>query len=266
METKLRANADHFSTSELRKTYVASRLAGAAYDQIVPVLNDSSGDSEITLDDGDDILDFLEQIYGDPVRQDRAEFDFEKLRMKDSDKFAVFLAEFTRLANDAMIPREKRVKLLHRKLTPKLQHKLVGKASKSGITLTEFVEKAHRVASTLEIMDADVQQTKATKATAAAANANKAPNIRTLKPVGTDSPVPVATAAAYPKLDAAEILKRKKEGRCYECNEKGHRGGDCPQRTARLAAEAAAAAAKKTPTVAELAPSELDATPEVEKD
>ncbi|CAI7640662.1 unnamed protein product [Penicillium pancosmium] len=163
--------------------------------------------------------------------------------MKDSDKFVVFLAEFTRLANDAVIPCEKRVKLLHRKLTPKLQHKLVGKASKSGITLTEFIEKAHRVASTLEIMDADVQQTKA--------------------PAATDSPVPAATTAVYPKLDAAEILKRKKEGRCYECNEKGHRGGDCLQRATRLAAEAAA---KKTSTVAELAATELDAAPGAEKD
>lgn len=76
--------------------------------------------------------------------------------MKDTDKFAVFLAEFTRLANDAVIPCEKCVKLLHRKLIPKLQHKLVGKALKSGITLPEFVEKAHRIASAFEIMDADV--------------------------------------------------------------------------------------------------------------
>ncbi|KAJ5413809.1 hypothetical protein N7509_000436 [Penicillium cosmopolitanum] len=212
MESKLKANADHFSTPDLRKTYVASRLTGAAYDQIVPGLNDDNDDT--SFDDGDDILDYLEAIYGDPVRQERAEHDFEVLRMKDTDKFAIFLAEFTRLANDAQIPHNKRVKLLHRKLIPKLQHKLVGKASKTDVTINEYIEKAHRYGS-CEYEASDREPSRA-------------------KPKASG-------CARYfylrPRLDVAEMAKRKSEGRCFECNEQGHMGKDCPKRALRLAAE-----------------------------
>lgn len=70
---------------------------------------------------------------------------------------------------------------------------------------------------------------------------SKPPNPRNSKP-NTDAPVPATTATSYPKLDIAELIKRKKEGLCFECNEKGHRGRDCPVRAARLAAEAKNAA------------------------
>ncbi|KAJ5413879.1 hypothetical protein N7509_000506 [Penicillium cosmopolitanum] len=166
METKLRASADHCSTPELRKTYVASRLTGAAYDQIVLGLNDD-GDEDASFDDG---------------------------------------AEFIRLANDAQVPRNKRVKLLHRKLTPKLQHKLVGKASKT-----------------------------ATKTTANA----KPPtaNLSARNQKSTSS-----APSSFPRLDVAEMIKRKSEGRSFEYNEVGHMGKHFPKRALRFVTEAKAKA------------------------
>jgi hypothetical protein len=165
MEGKLRANKDHFPTVELRKAYVVRRLSGVAYNQVVPGLSifdddDDNDRDNPSFDDGDDILDYLENIYGDPVRQERAEHELEQLKMKPTDKFAIFLADFTRLANDAQIPNHKRVRLLQRKVNAKLQHKLIGKATKAGVTFSEYVDKAHRTAALLDIMDADEQARK----------------------------------------------------------------------------------------------------------
>lgn len=144
IELNLKANADFFSTPELRKAYVTSLLTGAVYDLVAPVLHGDVGN--ITFNEGRDVLDYLGQIFGDYARQISAEDEFDNFQIKATDELASFMAQSTRFANDAEIPRNGSSKLLHHKLTPKIQHRLKVKALKKSVTLTQYAEKAHRIA------------------------------------------------------------------------------------------------------------------------
>ncbi|KAJ5974903.1 hypothetical protein N7481_008610 [Penicillium waksmanii] len=71
MEGKLQANRDHFPTVKLHKTYVASRLDSAIYNQVVlglSIFDDDNNNNNPSFDNKDNILDYLKNIYKDPVR------------------------------------------------------------------------------------------------------------------------------------------------------------------------------------------------------
>ncbi|KAK1144166.1 hypothetical protein N8T08_005830 [Aspergillus melleus] len=149
INAKLRANQDHYTTPDLRMTYVQSRTEGKALQHLVS-RQQTRGNG---YRDENEMLEHLRSIYYDPNRAIIAKNKFRNLRMKKDDKFHEFLSEFIYVASEAGIHDEDMKDELYQKLPRKLQEMTVAKRNKDTYSFSRFSEYCSIMANSLEIMD-----------------------------------------------------------------------------------------------------------------
>jgi hypothetical protein len=117
---KLIVNQDRFPTAASRCSYVTSRLSGPPYAQILPYIHKGV----CQLPDYEDILNILEQAFGDPNRVNNARNDLFRLRQTNKD-FGSFFAKFQRLALEGEMPKDALSTLLEQAISQELRSMLI---------------------------------------------------------------------------------------------------------------------------------------------
>ena len=117
---KLSANSDRFPTATSRLTYVAGRLSGRAYELILP--KTAYGIPQFV--DYPEMLNYLENAFGDPDRVQNAQNKLYQLKQKNQD-FSMFFSEFQRLASEGNMPEDALVPLLFQGISRELQDMLL---------------------------------------------------------------------------------------------------------------------------------------------
>lgn len=126
VHTKMLLNRDRYPTAAARMGYVTGRLTGIPYKQVLPYITNGL----CSLPDYDDILQLLENTYGDPNRIQNAQKELFALRQRDSE-FGTFFAEFQRLALESNLSEESLPVILERAISRELQEMLLHNPSQS---------------------------------------------------------------------------------------------------------------------------------------
>jgi hypothetical protein len=113
-------NADRFQTSQSRLAYLASRLEGPAYAQVLPYIKDGV----VNLLDFQDGLQILDRAFGDPNRINNARKELLALRQANRE-FGQFFAEFHRLALEAQMSEDSLQVILESSLSRELRDQLI---------------------------------------------------------------------------------------------------------------------------------------------
>jgi len=134
--SKLTMNKDRFEKANDRMAYVASRLSGTAYALILPKVKYGL----YQFVDYPQMLEYLENAFGDPDRVQNAQNDLFRLRQKNTD-FSSFFAEFERLALEGEIVDTTLTPLLKQAISRELQEMLLHNPSPSN----DFRQFAHHL-------------------------------------------------------------------------------------------------------------------------
>jgi hypothetical protein len=114
------SNANRFPTTQSRLIYVARHLKDDAYNLILP----KTQYSVPQFVDYPQLLEYLEQAFGDPDRVQNAQDRLYTLKQKNQD-FSVYLSEFQRLALEGEMPNSALTPLLYQGISRELQDMLL---------------------------------------------------------------------------------------------------------------------------------------------
>lgn len=224
MQNKLKANADHFSTPDLRMAYVASRCTGRAAKHITPRMRDGS---TMPYEDSIDMMKHLDEIFGDPNRLVNARRGYRELVMRNGTDFNTFLSDFLHLADEAGVPKESRKEDFYQKLSWDLQDVVIAEADDATIDFLQFTKICLSRWNRKDMQASQKRRgtrNRAGNSTATTAGASKTPA--------------AATATSYPSIKQereltptlSDRMALMKEGRCFICKEKGHISRECPKK------------------------------------
>jgi hypothetical protein len=118
---KMTVNQDRFPTAASRVAYLASRLEGPAYAQLLPHLH---ADSAPGLTDYIEGLQVLDHAFGDPNRVNNARKELLSLRQANQE-FGTFFATFHRLALEAKMHQDSLPTILEAAVSQELHSQLV---------------------------------------------------------------------------------------------------------------------------------------------
>ncbi|GIZ39392.1 hypothetical protein CKM354_000277800 [Cercospora kikuchii] len=214
---KMFVNCDRFATPQSRISYVTSRLSGIPYSQILPYIKDGI----CQLPDYQNVLQILDNAYGDPNRVNNARADLFRFRQTNKD-FAAFFAEFQRLGLEAEMTEESLSTLLEQAVSNEIKQMLVH----SPPPTREYLKLAAHLQD-LENRRRYYNQTPAI------------PNPRTLRPTTPPAARNEKTYAAAIKerspdpmdLDRFKRNQRtdKETGNCFRCHKPGHQVKHCTE-------------------------------------
>lgn len=226
---KMIANADRFPTAQSRLIYVAGRLKDDAYNLILP--KTLYGVPQFV--DYQQLLDYLEQAFGDPDRVQNAQNRLYNLKQKNQD-FSVYFSEFQRLALEGEMPESALTPLLYQGISRELQDMLLHSAP----TSREFRLFSRH----LQELDNRFRQHQ--QQTRRAGENNRTPTTRqiTATPAARLPAVTatVQTTLSRPDPNAMDLSAsrrpppgyqpsgRKERGECYRCGSPNHRVANCP--------------------------------------
>ena len=225
MKNKLAANADHYSTPQLRKAYIVGRCTGDALKHVSPRMRDGV-QNEYT--DAGDIFKHLESVYGDPNRIVNAKRRYHSLLMKPGDKFHSFLSEFLYLANEAGIHEDEWKEDLYNKLTFKLQELVISEANRADGTFKEFSDYCSQTSNRLDVIQnrqRNVSRKPAPGNSPVQRQASRQGTPPTIKREGTPTP---------DRVTEPERERLMKEGKCFTCKKSGHLSRDCLDKVMQL--------------------------------
>ena len=113
-------NCDYFPTLQSRITYINNCLKGALYAQILPYIKKGI----CQLKDYKDILDILDQAFGDPNRVNNACNKLFRFQQNNKE-FSLFFAKFQHLALEGEMPEETLSILLEQSINQELKGMLI---------------------------------------------------------------------------------------------------------------------------------------------
>jgi hypothetical protein len=143
MRQKLLLNEDHYPTTTHKMAYLKSRCEGKALLHINPRMQE---DASTPCRSVDDMFDHLESVLHDPNRKALARDEYADLKIAAKQDFTDFLAEFTRLAEEADQPAmDLRKRDLYKKLPYLLKTQVMVDMDDDGVSLDPFVRKCQRV-------------------------------------------------------------------------------------------------------------------------
>jgi hypothetical protein len=212
METKLRANADHYTNEEMKMAYFATRVGGMASKHIAPRMQTGTANQ---FQNVGEMIALVKRIFTDPNQKQNARRGFRRLAQGANQDFHTFHTEFLRLAQEAEIPEETLKEELLDKLNLRLQEALA-LAEDRETTYDEFVGLCAKGDNRLRAV---------ASRRVALHQKGKLPD----KKPETGGKVPRAPSPTTARpIEGRE--KKMREGRCFECNETGHLARDCPDR------------------------------------
>jgi hypothetical protein len=225
---KMTANADRFPTAQSRLIYVAGRLKDDAYNLILP--KTLYGVPQFV--DYQQLLEYLEQAFGDPDRVQNAQNRLYNLKQKNQD-FSVYFSEFQRLALEGEMPEGALTPLLYQGISRELQDMLLHNPP----TTREFRPFSRH----LQELDNRFRQHQQQTRRAGENNRTPATRPTTATPAARAPAVTatVQTALAQPDPNAMDLSAarrpppryqpsgRKERGECYRCGSPDHRVANC---------------------------------------
>ena len=231
---KMNANADRFPLATNRMTYVAGRLTGSAYALMLPKIQ--YGIPQFV--DYPQMLEYLEQAFGDPDRAQNAQNKLFQLRQKNLD-FSAYFSEFQRLALEGDMPESALTPLLFQGISRELQDMLLHNPPPS--------QEFSAYASHLQKLDNRYRQHQQQVARNRQALPARTPLVSyasAVKPASSldtrdrraNSPRPAApnTTPTYESMDLSSQKTpipngRRERGECFRCGSKSHRVAHCPE-------------------------------------
>ena len=227
MKRKLRANADHWPTEEMRIAYVETRVSGKAHVHIDARLRD---DAIKPFLKAEEMLDVLYKAYGDPNRKQTAMTKFRSLIMTKD--FNSFWADFQALATVIEYSEATLIQELRTKLTPALSQAMLG--VRKSTDLHEYAAQCEETYQDLK----EFQTRVGIKADGFAkhrgvVNKRKSFELPTsslyAKPAVTSrsSTTFQARRSDEVRLTPDELARLRKEDRCFRCKEVGDHRPRC---------------------------------------
>lgn len=197
MRGKMEADADLMPTEALRMAYVQSRVGGDAMNYLVPRM---SKDSPKAFETAEEILEYLERIFGDPYGQENAENKFRNLVQGEKD-FATFWADFQHLL--VGLDRDERTLIsdLTWKLSDETEQQLTA-VDKRPTDLLQYAERCRRVYQDIK-------------------------NAKSLEELDTYLLFRSERIINRCPVTSTENARLRKEDRCFVCKGQGHRAPKC---------------------------------------
>jgi hypothetical protein len=224
---KMTANADRFPTAQSRLIYVAGRLKDDAYNLILP--KTLYGVPQFV--DYPQLLEYLEQAFGDPDRVQNAQNRLYTLKQKNQD-FSVYFSEFQRLALEGEMPDSALTPLLYQGISRELQDMLLHNPAPT----REFRAFARHLQELDNRFRQHQQQVNQMKDRSKALKNTKPTNLSQVRQptpwasvkltnAPDSDPMDLSTARQYKKVTPNG---RKERGECYRCGSKDHLVVQCP--------------------------------------
>ena len=221
---KITVDEHETPTAAEQVDYIISRCEGKAAAHLEADLRKGTFDNDPLR-----LLNFLKDLFDDPHRQDRALGQFQRLTMRDGEKYSDFYLRFRKLAADAELPESLLKAELNQKITPELQFGAAAEITRPGSTFQEFQAAVSRLAFAREgiLARQKARTAPAQRLPRGRANAEQGNTNRPTTPQAQGPPAGNVTAPNR------GIVK------CYNCQANGHIARNCPnpKRARVLAAE-----------------------------
>lgn len=216
---KLAVNGDLFANDRASQSWLEARLGGAAAENLLPYLRESSA---LQITTTEKLLEHLEQEYRNPNQKRQARDDYEALKMKAGQDYRQFKNDFVRLAGECGEPRANWKDQLKRRLTPKLQTSLASAYIEDAVHFEKFSRTAAEVANSLDLEYKD-KKPAGTRSEKTFDTASRNRRQRNVTPAfGTEG----NTAR---RMSPSSLRRAYDQGRCFKYNEAGHMMKDCPK-------------------------------------
>ena len=240
IENKLKVNGHHFDSDEAKRVYIESRVQGQAGENLLPYLSHDHPD-RIRTSEG--LLKHLWTEYHNHHRRVNALNDFNDLLMEPGNDFTTFRNAFVRLAGECRRPRDEWKEEFHRRMLPSMMDKLAREVVDDKVGFEEYARVAAQLALNYEQTQKSKKKREKT-GTSTATSDGKGKRSKLDKDRRTDAAASTSNTKITTKLSENEIKQLAREGRCFNCKEKGHIGVDCPKKKTDREARIAAIAAK----------------------
>lgn len=246
MKLKLKSNADHYPSEESKLFYVIGKLKDVALKQVTPHIHDGTVD----FNEVEDLYNFLYQAFGDPDKQANARRRLHALRQKNQE-FAVFIAEFNRIAPDTGLDDKSKIFALEQGLSTELQALMIHHEEPED--LNEYIKLLQKLDSRMRVAAAASSARKsaykpyansylggraAYTPRSSASSSVSAPVSRVSSPTPSVSPSESASNLGPMPMDLSNVRKgpvppeekerRKRLGLCGYCGNAGHSSMTCP--------------------------------------
>jgi hypothetical protein len=235
MRNKLKANADHYNTEELRMTYVENRVDGIAASHLSPRLRP---DAVNPYTSAEEMFKHLETIFMDPNKEANARREFRVLDMKPNESFPIFLTNFMRLANEAKVSESNFKKELYQRITWELKKLTMREWLDNAVSFEGYVTACTQFADQLQVINEERSRnqwnTKRTNSSITASPTSTGTSTRTdefrRERTLVARSTPERLEVLGTPIDSTEREKLMKDGRCFLCKDKGHIAPNCPRK------------------------------------